>query len=174
MALLAYDPDRVGRLHLALAGALTGLQSLSCDDPAAADAIRAVEAFASELEFCWLPLAHRLLATDPLSPARQRDLRIDALDQALVRVMADGYGWSVQTDVRSDDTSVVTAEEARALGARLDDISAEALLDDPQQLRYVAQQLEVIGSSTTLSAEFLANFAGSHTSDSRRRRPRIG
>jgi len=160
MALLAYDPDRVGRLHLALAGALTGLQSLSCDDPAAADAIRAVEAFASELEFCWLPLAHRLLATDPLSPARQRDLLIDALDQALVRVMADGYGWSVQTDVRSDDTSVVTAEEARALGARLDDISAEALLDDPQQLRHVAQQLEVIGSSTTLSAEFLANFRG--------------
>ncbi|MGB8860315.1 MAG: hypothetical protein WCC60_13700, partial [Ilumatobacteraceae bacterium] len=160
MGLLAYDPDRVGRLHLAMSNALDELRAVRCTDPAAADAMRAVNAAATQLEVSWLPLVFRLLSTDPLSGGQRRDAGFGALDQSLVRVMADGYGWAVQADPLADDATVVTPEEARALGATLGVINVEALLDDPQQLHWLALQLEVIGRDPALSAAFIANFHG--------------
>ena len=158
MGMLAYDPDRVRRLQGAMTQALDGLRAVSCTDPAAADAVRLVRSTASQLESTWLPLACRVLSTDPLSKAQRRSEHIDALDQSLVKVMAQGYGWSVQHDPLGDSAGVVTAEEARALGARLNEINVEALLEDPEQLRWLATQLQIIGRDPALSAEFLANF----------------
>ena len=158
MGMLAYDPDRVRRLQGTMTQALDGLRAVSCTDPAAADAVRLVRSTASQLESTWLPLACRVLSTDPLSKAQRRSEHIDALDQSLVKVMAQGYGWAVQHDPLGDSAGVVTAEEARALGARLNEINVEALLDDPEQLRWLAMRLEIIGRDPALSADFLANF----------------
>ena len=158
MSLLAYDPDRVGHLHRSLRLAAEGLRSIACTDPAAADAVRVVRAMAAQVEQTWLPLAARLLTEAPLSRAQRDHRHLGALDQSLVRVMAEGYGWSVQLDPLTDDASVVTAEEARALGAMLGEIDLAGLLADPVQLRWLAQQLQVIGRDARLGAEFVANM----------------
>lgn len=158
MGLLAYHPDEVGRLHQAMRRALDDLHAVSCHDPAAADVMSLLRRSAAQLETVWLPLAFRLLTTDPLSGRQRRDAGLDTLDLSLITVMAEGYGWSVQTDPLADDTSVVTAEEARALGAMLNEIDPQALADDPAQLAWLAQQLAVIGTDPVLSREFLANF----------------
>lgn len=158
MGLLAYHPEEVGRLHLAMCRALDELRRLSCHDPAAADAMRLVRTSAAQLETVWLPLAFRLLTNDPLSRRQRSDVGIGALDQSLIKVMAEGYGWSVQTDPLQDDTSVVTVEEARALGAMLNNVEPQALAQDPERLAWLAQQLSIIGADPVLSREFLANF----------------
>ncbi|HQZ33955.1 MAG TPA: hypothetical protein PK020_05995 [Ilumatobacteraceae bacterium] len=158
MALLAYDPQRVARLRQALGEAVDDLRRVTCTDPAAADAMRVVRSAVAQMDTTWLPLVDRLLASDPLSSAQRSAARINSLDQSLVRVMADGYGWSVQQDPLSDDTTVVTTEEARALAVSLNHVDPEALANDPEQLAWLAQQLAVIGRDPALSAQFLANF----------------
>ena len=158
MALLAYDPQRVDRLHRALVEAVDDLRRVTCADPAAVDAMRVVRSAVAELDASWLPLASRLLANDPLSGFRRHAAQIDSLDQSLVRVMADGYGWSVQQDPLSDNPAVVTSEEARALGAALNNFDPEALANDREQLAWLAQQLMIIGSDAALTTAFLANF----------------
>ena len=158
MSMLAYDPDRVRLLQGATVRALDGLRAVRCTDPAAVDAVRLVRSAAEQLESTWLPLVGRVLSTDPLTRAQRRAEHIDALDRSLIKVMAEGYGWLVQQDPLSDNTAVVTAEQARALGAMLNQIDLEALLDDPEQLRWLAERLEIIGRDPTLSSEFLSNF----------------
>ncbi|MDO8362549.1 MAG: hypothetical protein Q7V88_06610 [Actinomycetota bacterium] len=158
MALLAYDPDGVGRLHLSLTRALEQLRTVGCTDPAAAEAMRSVRRAASQVDQVWLPLVFRLLSTDPLSSAQRRNEHIHALDQSLIRVMAEGYGWAAQHDPLSDDVTRVTAEEARALGAMLNSVDELALANDPEQLLWLAGQLQIIGRDPALSSEFLANF----------------
>jgi hypothetical protein len=158
MTLLAYDPAAVGRLQVALRAALDDLRRVACHDPAAATTIRLVRSAASQIETIWLPLADRLLATDPLSKGLRRDAGIGSLQQSLINVMAQGYGWSVQTDPLADDASVVTTEEARALGAMLDQAQPRALAGDPATQRWLAGQLAIIGADPMLSREFLANF----------------
>ena len=158
MALLAYDPQRVGQLRQALAEASDDLRRVTCADPAAADAMVVVRAAVAQMDATWLPLVSRLLAGDPLAGDQRRAAQINSLDQSLVRVMVDGYGWSAQQDPLSDNAVVVTVEEARALGAMLNNVEPEALADDPEQLAWLAQQFNIIGCDPALSAEFLANF----------------
>ena len=158
MALLAYDPDRISRLRGALADASIDLRGVRCTDPAAADAMRVVRAAVAQLDATWLPLVTRLLDSNPLSSSQRHDAHIHSLDQSLIRVMADGYGWSVQHDPLSDVATTVTVEEARALGAMLNGVDSHTLASDPAQLAWLAQQLAVIGRDPALSAEFLANF----------------
>jgi len=158
MALLAYDPDRVSRLRRELADAADDLRRVTCTDPAAADSMRVVRAAVAQLDATWLPLVTRLLATDPLSGGQRRGAQITALDQSLICVMADGYGWSVQLDPLMDNAAMVTVEEARALAATLNGIDPMALANHPDQLAWLAQQLAVIGHDPSLSVEFLANF----------------
>ena len=158
MALLAYDPQRVGRLRQALTEAADDLRRVACADPAAADAMRVVRAAVAQLDATWLPLVSRLLASDPLSAGQRRAAKANSLDQSLIRVMSDGYGWSVQLDPLSDNVAVVTAQEARALGAMLNNVEPESLANDPKQLAWLAHQLRIIGRDPALGAEFLANF----------------
>lgn len=172
MALLAYDPQRVSRLRRELVDAADDLRRVDCADPVAADAIRVVRAAMAQLDATWLPLVSRLLASDPLSGSQRRAAQINSLDQSLIRVMADGYGWSVQADPLPElaavvnasvvnaavVSAVVTEEEARALGAALNGIDPEALANDPEQLAWLAQQLAIIGRDHALSAQFLANL----------------
>ena len=158
MALLAYDPERVGRLRQKLAEASIELRMVRCTDPAAADAMRIVRSTVEQLDATWLPLVGRLLDNDPLSGRLRKVLGLNSLDQSLIRVMADGYGWSVHHDPLADDTAIVTVEEARALGAMLNSVGPVALADDPEQLAWLAQQFDVIARDPALSEEFLANF----------------
>ena len=158
MSLLAYDPERVGRLQRAMGEAADGLRAISCTDPAAADAMRVVRATICQLDSTWLPLVTGLLSCDPLSLRQRRSERIDDLDQSLIRVMSSGYGWAVQHDPLSDDTATVTPQEARALGATLNEIDVTALVNDPVQLHWLARQLAIIGGDAGLSSQFLANF----------------
>lgn len=156
MSLLAYHVGRLTHLEVSLRRSLDELSALSVSDPAAADALRATRNAATQIEQVWLPLVRRILATDPLSHDARRRAGVGSLDQSLVTVMVGAYGWEAQHDLLSDDTSTVTVEEARALGARLNDLTLD--LDDPEQLEWLAQQLAIIGRDPALSAAFLANF----------------
>lgn len=158
MALLAYDPERVSRLRQRLIEASADLRRVTCADPAATDATRVIRVVLTQLDATWLPLVTRLLESDPLAGSQLGGDRIASLDQSLIRVMAHGYGWAVQHDPRSDDTSVVTAQEARALGAMLNSVGPVSLANDPEQLAWLSQQLDVIGGDPALSVQFLANF----------------
>ncbi len=158
MALMAYDPQRVERLRRALIEAADDLRNVTCADPAAADAMRVARAAVAQMEATWLPFVTRLLASDPLSGARRGAAHISSLDESLVRVMAEGYGWSVQLDPLADNESVVSVESARALGAALNHVDPQELAVDPEQLAWLAKQLTLIGRDAMTSAEFLANF----------------
>ena len=140
-----------------MSNALDELRTISSGDPTATDVIGVVRSTASRLELLWLPLLQRLMTTDPLGSSWGRDVLLSGLDQSLIKVMAD-YGWSVQPDPRHDSVAVVTAEEARSLGARLNQVDVSALAVDREQLQWLAQQLAVIGRDPTLSSNFLANF----------------
>ncbi len=159
MGLLAYDPERVAHLRQHLAAAADELRALRSNDPAAIDAMRSVAAIRCDIEQVWLPLIVRILDNTALT----RDwwyaaTRADNLQNALINVMADGYGWTVQRDPLSDDPTQVSAAEARALGAILNTTDLLELAQDREQLRSLAQQLQIIGRDPALSAEFLANF----------------
>lgn len=156
MGLLAYDPVRVARLQRALDELLAALRATRCADPSATAAMQAVRVLAAHIEEQWLPLTSRVLSADPLTSRQRRDAQVDRLDRSLVKVMADGYGWSVLHDPLSA-ASTVTPADARALGARLNDDST-VFVDDPEQMRWLARQLAIIGNDSALSREFLANF----------------
>lgn len=159
MGLLAYDPERLANLQHRLAAAVDELRTLRGSDPAATHAMRSVAAIRNDIELVWLPLINRILDNTALT----RDwwyaaTRADNLQNSLINVMADGYGWTVQRDPLNDDAATVTAAEARALGAMLNSVDLLALTQDREQLRWLAQQLLVIGRDPALSADFLANF----------------
>ena len=159
MGLLAYDPERLARLKCRLAAAVDDLSALRCGDTAATDAMRSVSAIRDDIELVWLPLISRILDSTALT----RDwwyavARSDDLQNSLINVMADGYGWTVQRDPLNDDATTVTAAEARALGAMLNSANLPALAADREQLRWLAQQLQIIGRNPALSTDFLANF----------------
>ena len=81
MGLLAYDPQRVGRLRQALVEAVDDLRRVTCTDPAATDAMRVVRSAVAQIDATWLPLVDRLLASDPLSRAQRIAAQITSLDQ---------------------------------------------------------------------------------------------
>jgi len=156
MSLLAYHVGRLTHLEESLRRSLDQLRALAVTDPAAADAMHTVRAAASQIDLAWLPLVRRVLAADPLSRDARRSAGLGALDQSLVTVMVNGYGWAAQHDGLTDDATMVTVEEARALAARLNVITLD--FDDPEQLEWLAQQLEIISRDPALSAAFLENF----------------
>lgn len=159
MGLLAYDPERVANLKHRLIGAFEELRTIRSTDPAATLAMRSVATIRNEIDQVWLPLITRILENTALtgawwySPVDSGDLR-----NALVSVMVDGYGWSVQRDPLNDDSSVVTPAEARALGAMFSRSDLNSLVTDHEQVRWLSQQLTIIGRDPTLSANFLVNF----------------
>jgi hypothetical protein len=157
MGLLAYDPDRVTLLRHRLSAAADELRTLRSTDPAAQDTMRSVARIRSDLELAWLPLLSRILDSKALTERWWRPFT-GALEFSLITVMANGYGWSVQPDPLHDDTATVTAAEARSLGAMLNTADLVSLVDDRDQLKWLTQQLAIIGRDPALSANFLANF----------------
>ncbi|MCE9622730.1 MAG: hypothetical protein K8R99_10325 [Actinomycetia bacterium] len=159
MGLLAYDPERVAYLKHHLVAAVEELRAIRCGDPTAVDAMRSVASIRNEIELVWLPLIAQILDNTALTRAWWYFAGLtDNLQNALINVMADGYGWAVQRDPLNDDPTVVTAAEARALGAMLNSADLLNLARDHEQLRWLTQQLQIIGRNRALSAEFLANF----------------
>lgn len=158
MSLLAYDPERVpAGCSERWVRAADGLRAI-VHRPGRGHAMRVVRPTICQLDSTWLPLVTGLLSCDPLSLRQRRSERIDDLDQSLIRVMSSGYGWAVQHDPLSDDPATVTPQEARALGATLNEIDVTALVNDPVQLHWLARQLAIIGGDAGLSSQFLANF----------------
>lgn len=159
MGLLAYDPERVANLKRRLVIAADELRNIRSTDPTAVHAMRSIATIRIDIDQVWLPLITRILDNTALtaawwySPVDTGDLR-----NALVSVMADGYGWSVQRDPLNDDSSVVTLAEARALGSMLSKADLTSLVLDREQVRWLSQQLTIIGRDESLSANFLVNF----------------
>ena len=157
MGLLAYDPDQLARLRLAMRDALTELEGTVCWSLDAQVAMVAVKEARRRLAQQWLPLVDHLLDADPLAGRALTALGFDDMRNALVQVMHHGYGWAVQPDPREDDPTIVTPEEARALGALLSQGDLDVLLDDPGEMEWVAAQLERIALDPRLTAEFTNN-----------------
>lgn len=163
MGLLAYNPERVAFLRIRLRAAADELRAVRTDDPAACDAMRSMRLIQTEIEQVWLPLVTRILESSALTgPWWRTALSGLGLEHALVKVMSEGYGWSVQLDRLDDDASIVTAAEARALGALLNETDFESLAADRERLRWLSRQLAIIARSPALSLEFLANFHAWH------------
>ncbi|MCB0957789.1 MAG: hypothetical protein R2694_14130 [Ilumatobacteraceae bacterium] len=157
MGLLAYDPDQLAHLRLAMRDALTELEGTVNWSLDAQVAMVTVREARRRLAEHWLPLVERLLATDPLAGRALAAAGLDDVRNSLTHVMHDGYGWAVQADPRADDPTVVTAEEARALGAMLSQGDLDELLADPAAFNWAAAQLEWIAQDPRLTAEFMAN-----------------
>lgn len=160
MALLAYHPERLAMLRRAVIDALVELDATRTGDPASTAAVAAVRASAGDLRDVVLPAVDRVLGSPAMTAGERRRAGIDQLEQSLVRVMANGYGWSVQVDQLADDTGVVTAEEARALGAMLARADGRALAADRDTLTWLVGQLALIATDPRLSRDFLANLRG--------------
>jgi len=159
VGLLAYEPERLASLKHRLAAAVDELRALRGNDPAATDAMRSVATIRYDLELVWLPLINRILDNTALTRHWwYATPRADNLQNSLINVMADGYGWAVQRDPLNDDAATVNAAEARALGAMLNSADLLELAQDREQLRWLEQQLQIIGRDPALSADFLANF----------------
>ncbi len=158
MGFLAYDPARLGVLRRAITVALDELRTVRCTDAAATDAMRDVRRLADDLDVTWLPIVDRVIAGAAMEVSGSDRARFADLDNSLVWTMARGYGWSVAADPLQDDATVVTAEEARALGARLNRVDPASFVDDPVALTWLAGQLQIIGRDPDLTGQFLANF----------------
>ncbi len=164
MGLLAYDPERLAHLRSHLAAAADELHSLRETDPAASRAMQLVMTIRNQIDQVWLPVIARILESTALTTAWRRSPdAADNLHNALIAVMVNGYGWSVQRDPLSDVNSNIngtppTAAEARALGAMLNKVDLVKLVGDREQLHWLVQRLLLIGNDSSLSAEFLANF----------------
>lgn len=159
MGLLAYHPERLAHLRLTMKAASAELRATRCADPAADGAMAVVGAALAELDHTSLPLVARILDSPAMSRGQLHGAHLGDLENSLVRVMAGGYGWSVQVDPLDDDVTVVTAEEARALGAMLARADGRTLAQDRETLEWLATQLSAIAADPVLSREFLANFS---------------
>ncbi len=159
MGLLAYHPERLAHLGPAMRLAAAELRATRCADPSADGAMVAIGAALAELEYTSLPLVARILASPAMSRGQLHGAHLGDLENSLVRVMSNGYGWSVQVDPLDDDITVVTAQEARALGAMLARADGRTLAQDRETLAWLATQLAAIASDPALSRDFLANFA---------------
>jgi hypothetical protein len=155
MTYLAFDPDQVNGLTAAMVRSLDELWSVRCSDPAAYEAMRTLRLLREEVETHWLPLARRVAASPALTRGSLPD-DLGELRNSLAFVMATVPGWAVTRDPSLDDR--VTAEEARALGARLNTADAASAVSDPHELRWLAARLERIATDPVLAAQFLANF----------------
>ncbi|MBI4933528.1 MAG: hypothetical protein HY828_06590 [Actinobacteria bacterium] len=155
MTYLAFDPIQVHGLAAAMVRSLDELWTVRCDDPAAYEALRTVRLLRDEIETQWLPLARRVAASLSLTgkalPADLGELR-----NSLAFVMAVGTDWAVTDDPSGSD--LMTPEEARALGARMNRADAASFVSDPAELRWLAGRLERIAADPVLAASFLANF----------------
>ena len=81
MAWLGYHPQRVGELWRHTRGAVDELEAITCDDPAAAEAMRAVRLAQSHLEGDWLPLLDRIRSSTALTdPGDGRSWFDDTID----------------------------------------------------------------------------------------------
>ncbi len=91
MTLLAYDPERLASLHVQMRGAVA--HHLRVEDPAAFDAVRAVQRAQHSIEQVWMPLVRRLLANDPMGvPGDVLRLEADAGGAAMTMLrVLDGY-----------------------------------------------------------------------------------
>lgn len=155
--LLAYHPERLATLRNAVVNAIIELRGTTCGLYEALPSDAAVRRMRKDLEVLLLPTIDRILSSAPLH-RNSPGVDLDRLDQSLFRVMSSGYGWHLATDFVGDDATVVTPEEARALGAMLNDADVDDLLNDPEQMAWLAQQLEIISRDPALTAAFLANF----------------
>ena len=158
MSYLAYDPDRVDALLSSMRRSLDELRRTRCDDPAAVDAMRVLRSVTLDVDMFWMPLVLRTATTPSLTAGKRLPADLGELPNSLAFVMATGYGWSLVHDPVNDDPGVVTAEEARALGSRMNEADAVAATAQPESLRWLSSQLEIIGRDPQLSAQFLANF----------------
>ena len=69
MTVLGYDPAELARLQLHLRATVDELQQMArrgATHPAAREALDVARRAARDIENVWLPLVHRVLATDPL------------------------------------------------------------------------------------------------------------
>ena len=158
MSYLAYDPDRVDALLSSMRRSLDELRRIHCDDPAAIDAMRVLRSLTLDVDMFWMPLVLRTATTPSLTAGKGLPADLGELPNSLAFVMATGYGWSLLHDPVNDNPGVVTAEEARALGPRMNEADAVAASAEPEGLAWLSSQLEIIGRDPQLSAQFLANF----------------
>jgi hypothetical protein len=160
VGLLAYDPVSLDALRGSLGAAFDDLRGIRCDDTEAATAMAAVRNARRTLnEFC-LPRVQDILNSDAMTSYHKANVDGNDIRNALVFTMANSYGWTVSTDPFNDESMTVTAEEARALGFRLQNGNLNRLTDHPEEIAFIAGQLAVINADPQLRAEFLANFNG--------------
>jgi hypothetical protein len=160
MTYLAYAPEQLRALSVAMRAALDELVTLSCDDPLAGDAVARVRLARVHLEQQWLPLLDRVVGTDPLgNPAR---LAVDDLGQSLLRIVATLPGWQLgESDadrLGAMPSSPPTAEQVTAFTKVLQDGDLEELTDSPQEREWLAAELTLIAADPALCATFAAGF----------------
>lgn len=138
MTVLGYDPAELARLHLHLRATLDELQQVARADsgthPAVAEAIAVVRRAVHDIDSRWLPLAQRVLATDPL---RVRGDGTDLFDTTVVRLDVAGVG---------------------ALARMLDTANLDELVADPSELRVLAAELQLVAGDSTRRATFGRHF----------------
>ena len=144
MGLLAYDLRRLEALRVALGAALDYLHAIRCDDAAAEPAMTGIRTATRTLnEFC-IPRVHDILASDSMTSYHAADVDGNAIHNSLVYTMATSYRWKVSTDPFEDDAQIVTVEEARALGFRLQHGDLDKLTSTAAERAFIVQQLAVI------------------------------
>ncbi len=158
MGYLAYNPCLVQGMLTRMTTAEAGLAAISCADQEAMGAMICVKVAQSELKWTYIPLATRVANDTSMRGGKSSDFDDDDIRNSLMRSMSY-YGWLVTDDPLDDDPATVTPEEARALGAALNNGDVSEDMESTGELVWLQQTLAVIDADPALRAEFLGNFS---------------
>lgn len=97
MTLLAFDRSRLASLSVAIGAAIDDLTRIRCDDPDAADAMRAIRLASRTLSETCLPRVHHILHSEAMTSYRPAGIDDCDVFQSAYSTAHD-RGWEVTTD----------------------------------------------------------------------------
>jgi len=97
MTLLAFDRSRLDSLRVAIGAAIDDLARIRCDDPQAADTMRAIRRAGHTLTETCLPRVHDILRSEAMTSCRSSDIDTREVLRSAYSTMHD-RGWEMTTD----------------------------------------------------------------------------
>jgi hypothetical protein len=152
---MGYDPEHLGWLRDAMVRTVDDLATIRCTDPSAADAIAVVRRAQSALSERWLPFLERIrgcVVMEAYTPVRvpRDDLRLAGF------TALEDSGWRFLTDqVPAHGEPAMTERQARAIATALMEGDIGDLLDDEEEIAWLARSLDAIGRDPALAGAFV-------------------
>jgi hypothetical protein len=156
MGTLAFDPEQLAALAMALCATADQLEALHCADAEAQAALLTAQVAKESFE-SWATRVVQITGCGALDRYQPVSIDVGDLDLAAQYVLATLYGWNLRTDPVAQTWEVSPAQQASALGYLLSHGLIEVAT--AEQRASLLGQFEAIAADPAAQAAFAANLS---------------